>query len=127
MLSIVWTAVATHRLSVLHMPELEEIFPKTAQWALDHLPANALIWSSAMSGTIYYHTPFPIVRFDLIDKDKVPSFLAAADAARLPMYAVLWPGGGEVDQLTSRVGGSWRRAGEIELQYITITILESVR
>jgi Dolichyl-phosphate-mannose-protein mannosyltransferase len=125
MLSIAWMAVATYRLEVLKLAEGEEIFPKTAQWVLDHLPANAVIWSSGMSGTIYYHTPFPIVRFDFIDKDKVPSFFAAAQAARLPMYAVLWPDGGEVDQLASRVGGSWRKIGEIGLQ--RITILESVR
>jgi hypothetical protein len=125
MLSIVWTAVATRRLSVLDVAEGEEIFPKTARWVLDHLPADALIWSSAMSGTIYYHTPFPIVRFDFIDKDKVPSFFAAADAARLRMYAVLWPDGGEADQLASRVGGSWMKVEEIGPQHITI--LESVR
>jgi hypothetical protein len=127
MLSIVWTAVATYRLQVLNLAEGEEIFPKTAQWALDHLPANALLWSSAMSGSIYYHTGFPIARFDLIDKDKVPPFFAAADAARLPMYAVLWPGNGEVNQLASRVGGSWTKVGEIESQYVIITILGSVR
>jgi hypothetical protein len=125
MLSIAWMAVATYRLEVLNLAEGEEIFPKTAQWVVDHLPANALVWSSGMSGTIYYHTPFPIVRFDFIDRDKVSSFFAAAQAARLPMYAVLWPDAGEVGQLASRVGGSWRKIGEIGLQ--RITILESVR
>jgi hypothetical protein len=119
-LSIVWTAAATHHLSVLHLPEGHKIFPDSAQWIIEHLPANALIWSSGMSGAIYYYTPFRIVRFDFIDKDKVPSFYAAAGTAKLPMYAVLRRYEGEVEQLTSRVGGSWKKVAELAEQQVTI-------
>jgi hypothetical protein len=122
-LSIVWTAVATYRLSVLHIAEGERIYPDTAQWALDHLPANALIWSSGMSGTIYYHTHFPIMRFDSIDEAKVRAFFKAAGAAQRPIYAVLWPY--EVSQLTRHLGGNWTKVGELGWQ--RITILEFVR
>ena len=119
-LSVVWTAVATHYLSVLHLLEGHKIFPDSAQWAIENLPKNTLIWSSGMSGAIYYYTPFPIVRFDFIDKDKVPSFYTAAGAAKLPMYAVLRRNEGEIEQLTSRVGGTWKKVAELAEQQITI-------
>ena len=123
MLSIVWTAVATYRLSVFNIAEHERIYPDTAQWALDHLPANALIWSSGMSGTIYYYTHFPIMRFDAIDEVKVQAFFKAAGAAQRPIYAVLWPY--EVGQLMRRLGGNWTKVGEVGSQHITV--LELVR
>ena len=123
MLSIVWTAVATYRLSVFNIAEGERIYPDTAQWALDHLPANALIWSSGMSGTIYYYTHFPIMRFDAIDEVKVQAFFKAAGAAQRPIYAVLWPY--EVGQLMRRLGGNWTKVGEVGSQHITV--LELVR
>jgi hypothetical protein len=119
-LSIVWTAVATHHLSVLHLPEGHKIFPDAAQWTIEHLPPDALIWSSGMSGAIYYYTPFTIVRFDFIDKDKVLSFSAAAGAAKFPMYAVLRRYEGEVEQLTSRVGGNWKKVAELVEQQIIV-------
>jgi hypothetical protein len=123
MLSIVWTSVATHRLSVLRLAEGEKIYLDSAQWAANHLPANALIWSSGMSGTIYYHTHFPIVRFDTIDEAKVRAFFKAAGAGQHPIYAVLWPY--EISQLTRQLGGNWTKVGELGGQ--RITILEFVR
>ena len=123
MLSIVWTSVATYRLSVLSIAEHERIYPDTAQWAVHHLPANALIWSSGMSGTIYYHTHFPILRFDSIDEAKVRAFFKAADAGQHPVYAVVWPY--EISQLTRHLGGSWTKVGELGTQ--RISVLEFVR
>ena len=76
-----------------------------------------------MSGTIYYYTHFPIMRFDSIDEAKVQAFFKAAGAAQRPIYAVLWPY--EVGQLMRRLGGNWTKVGEVGSQHITI--LELVR
>jgi hypothetical protein len=103
--------VATYRLSVLEWTQYWKVYPDTAQWALEHLPASALIWSSGMSGAIYYYTQFAIVRFDFINRDKASAFLIAASAAQRPMYAILWPH--EIDEMMSRVGGRWTKIREL--------------
>ena len=77
----------------------------------DHLPASALIWSSGMSGALYYYTQFPIVRFDFIKTDRVPKFFRAATTAQRPMYALLWPH--EIDEMMSRVAGRWTKVAEL--------------
>jgi hypothetical protein len=118
-LSIGWMIVATYRLSVLEWTQYWKVYPDTAQWALEHLPASALIWSSGMSGAIYYYTPFLIARFDFINRDKVPAFFIAAAAGQRPMYALLWPH--EVDEMMSRVGGRWTKIRELRG---SISILE---
>jgi len=110
-LSIGWMIIATYRLSVLEWTQYWKVYPDTAQWALEHLPAGALIWSSRMSGAIYYYTQFPIVRFDFIDRDKASVFLIAASAAQRPMYAFLSPD--EIDAMMSRVGGRWTKIKEL--------------
>jgi hypothetical protein len=122
MLSIGWMIVATYRLSILHLAEGEKVYPDSAQWTLEHLPANALIWSSGMSGTIYYYTQFPIVRFDFINREKVPAFFIAAAAAQRPMYALLWPH--EVSEIMSRLGGNWTKVTELRG---SVTVLEFAR
>jgi hypothetical protein len=83
--------------ALANLAEGERTYPVTAQWAIDHLPASALIWSSGMSGALYYYTQFPIVRFDFINRDRVSDFFRAATTAQRPMYAVLWPH--EIDEL----------------------------
>jgi len=118
-LSIGWMIVATYRLSVLEWTQYWKVYPDTAQWALEHLPASALIWSSGMSGAIYYYTQLPIVRFDFINKDQVSTFFKAASSARHPMYALLSPH--EIDEMMSRVGGRWTKIKELRG---SISILE---
>jgi hypothetical protein len=110
-LSIGWMVVATYRLSVLAWTPYWKVYPDTAQWALEHLPPGALIWSSRMSGAMYYYTHFPIVRFDFINKDQVSTFFNAASSARYPMYALLSPH--EIDAMVSRVGGRWTKIREL--------------
>jgi hypothetical protein len=121
-LSVGWMVVATYRLSVLNLAEGERTYPVTAQWAIDHLPATALIWSSGMSGALYYYTQFPIVRFDFINRDGVSDFFRAATTAQRPMYAVLWPH--EIDEMMSRIGGGWTKVAELRG---SVTVLEFVR
>jgi hypothetical protein len=57
--------------ALANLAEGERTYPVTAQWAIDHLPASALIWSSGMSGALYYYTQFPIVRFDFINRQSL--------------------------------------------------------
>jgi hypothetical protein len=121
-LSFGWMVVATYRLSVLNLAESERVYPVTARWAIDHLPASALIWSSGMSGALYYYTQFPIVRFDFIRTDRVPELFRAATTAQRPMYARLWPH--EIDEMISRVAGRWTKVGELPG---SVTVLEFVR
>jgi hypothetical protein len=121
-LSFGWMVVATDRLSVLNLVEGERIYPVTARWAVNHLPASALIWSSGMSGALYYYTQFPIVRFDFINTGKVSDFFRTATIAQRPMYALLWPH--EVDEMMSRVAGRWTKVAELPG---SVTVLEFVR
>jgi hypothetical protein len=120
--SVGWMVVATYRFSILNLAEGEKTYPVTAQWAIDHLPPSALIWSSGMSGAIYYYTQFPIVRFDFINKDRVSDFFTAATTAQHPMYAVLWPH--EIDEMMNRIAGRWTKIAELRG---SVTVLEFVR
>jgi Dolichyl-phosphate-mannose-protein mannosyltransferase len=111
-LSIGWLIIATHYLSILSIADYEKNYLETTKWMVEHLPSDALIWSSGTSGAIYYYTEFPIIRFDFIDQDKLPILFKAAETLRRPMYAVVWHH--EVGQMISRLGhDNWAKVADL--------------
>jgi hypothetical protein len=117
-LSMGWTALASKELSFMDIRNRERIYPESAQWARDHLPHNSLIVCMMFSGTVYYHTRFPIVRYDGFDAGKAAEFRKDAAAQDSPIYAMLWPF--EVNDAMHSLGGNWTKVAEIGGQKITI-------
>jgi hypothetical protein len=82
-----------------------------------------MIVCSGFSGTMYYYTDLPIVRFDGFAPGKARAFLEAASAQYRPLYAILWPY--EVDDARRLVDGNWKKVAEIGEQ--RIAVLQLVR
>ena len=117
-LSIGWSAAATLHLPVLNQRGGAKLYAAVPQWALDHLPANAVILCSDFSGSFYYYTSFPIVRYDALQPAKTTAFLQAAGNQQRPLYVVVWPR--DLDQTLARLGGHWVKLAEVGEQKITV-------
>jgi 4-amino-4-deoxy-L-arabinose transferase-like glycosyltransferase len=89
----------------------ESKYLRVAQWLDAHLPRNAAVVAQQYSGSLYYYTPFTLLRPDQLNASVAPRVRAAARAAGRPIYAVLFPF--ETASL-SALPGRWAIAGSVE-------------
>jgi hypothetical protein len=118
MLSLGCEGIATQRLSFLDLRVVARMWFDVPRWAREHLPTNAMILSQDLSGSLYYYTDLPIVRFDAIREDKRKSFFEAAENQGRSIYAIGWPH--EMDALISQTGGNWTQLTQLAPQKITV-------
>ncbi len=68
----------------------ERAYVEAASWMKSNLPPGAVVASMQMSGTLFYYTPFTIVRWDSLSPAEFERIAAACAAAGRPVYAALY-------------------------------------
>jgi len=94
----------------------EQVYPATAAWLRDHVPANAVVAAMQTSGSLFYYTKYPVIRWDAIAPDDFHRIAAACTAAHLPVYATLFPFELEDARWTEierRLPGHWTQIGSV--------------
>jgi 4-amino-4-deoxy-L-arabinose transferase-like glycosyltransferase len=99
---------------VLDTPQSEHVYVEAAQWARAHLPPDAAIIAMQVSGSFFYYTDFPVLRYDYLDRDAIRKVQAAGLAGHQPLYAVLFPY--EIEELhvfRDYLPGTWTQIGAV--------------
>ncbi len=100
------------RLDVLHLGRYETVYLDATRWANAHLPKNALVACMFASGSVYYYTDFPILRWDLIPPEDFRLYAGKLRHSGRPLYALLFPG--EQDSaLQEHMPDKWEKVGEV--------------
>lgn len=101
----------TRRLSATSVMPGDSYYLLTANWTRAHLPANAVIYSMQMSGTLFFYTDFMVVRWDQILPDRIAGLFAVFAQERRPVYAVLYEF--ETKDALARLGGKWKSIDKV--------------
>jgi 4-amino-4-deoxy-L-arabinose transferase-like glycosyltransferase len=99
------------RLRFLDLGWSETRYSDSCLWAAKRLPANAVVITMQSSGALKYYTALSFARYDWLDAERAPKFLAAAKNRGLSVYALLWPS--EIEDLLKRVPGQWTKLDEM--------------
>ncbi len=67
----------------------DRMYVEAKEWARGNLPPDALVVSALFSGTLYFQTGHPVVRWDVLGETEGPKYLAMMHRAGQPVYAVL--------------------------------------
>ena len=102
------------KLYVLGVGEGEGTYLEAAEWIKTHLPRDAAIVAMQVSGSFFYYTDFPLVRWDFIDGAAVQRVEAEAASGRLQLYAVLFPYEINDWMAFARLPGTWEQVGAIK-------------
>jgi hypothetical protein len=105
----------SHDLGVLHIGEDELRYGILGDWMKANLPADAVCLSMQASGSVYFYTPFTILRWDMLNKADISVVEAALVNSRRPLYAVLFPF--EVTRMASLerlMPGLWSPVGKVD-------------
>ncbi|HZZ18339.1 MAG TPA: hypothetical protein VFE25_03165, partial [Opitutaceae bacterium] len=87
----------------------EERYWSITSWMRVNLPSDAVCLAMQASGSIYFYTSFPILRWDMMDPASAAKVRVAADAANRPLYAALFPF--EIDriqEIEKALHGTWK-------------------
>ncbi|MBI2497421.1 MAG: glycosyltransferase family 39 protein [Opitutae bacterium] len=101
-----WQVRQLRPLGVLYLEEGERIYPEAARWAKRELPARSAIFCMQVSGAFFYYTDFLLLRWDLVEQERLPQLYAALREDKRPVYAVLYEF--EQKEALARIGGRWR-------------------
>ena len=86
----------------------EHAYAEVCDWSAANLPSNSVVACMATSGTFYFYTNFPILRWDQIELAQYRTYSTALLQARRPLYAVLFPFEQE-PALKERMPGRWEK------------------
>jgi hypothetical protein len=106
-----WTRTHT----VLQTGEVDRLSYDTAEWTRTHLPPDAAIVAMQLSGSLFYYTRFPVLRYDGLSQEQLFRLGPAAAAHGVPFYAALHTFDRErfAATLADRSAGTWRLIGEV--------------
>jgi hypothetical protein len=88
---IAYGVVWTHHLTAHHAGFSEQVYPRTAEWLEQNVPADAVVASMQTSGALLYSTRFTFFRWDMIAPADFARIAETCTAAGRPVYAVLFP------------------------------------
>lgn len=101
----------TPRLDVFMMKHYEQAYADGAAAAREQLPGNALVMSFAFSGSLYFYSDFPVLRWDQIEPPVFAGYVSRAKNAARPICAVIFDW--EEKDAFRRCPGDWTRIGGI--------------
>jgi hypothetical protein len=101
----------TPRLSVLWMKSYEEAYEAGSLAARDRLPQNAVVLSFAFSGSLFFYTSFPVMRWDQIDPPGFGRYAELAGKNGRPVCAVLFES--EENEAFRKCPGPWSKLATI--------------
>jgi hypothetical protein len=111
-LALAWPSRTLHPFSI---KEEELRYRELSGWMRTNVPGDAVCLASQVTGALYFDTPFTFVRWEQVNKDNVGRIESAIRAARLPLYAVLFPYEiKESDVLRKVMPGRWIEVGQVE-------------
>ena len=114
------------RLDVFRLPLSERRFADAAQ-LVSNLPRDAVLLSMFHSGSIYYYTGRPVLRWDWVGPDELAPTVNRLESAGHPVFAIL--DDAEESQFRSRfaaspVLGRLRRATTVKTITLAVSIYE---
>lgn len=110
--SVAIFARSNERLEANLIRHYESAYADASHWAAAHLPPNAIVATLNASGSIFYYTPFPILRWDLMTADQFQVYAGRFRQAGRPVYAMLFANE-EKPALTGSLSGQWEKIGEV--------------
>ena len=87
------------------------MYVEAREWAQKNLPPDALVVCSLFSGTLYFQTGHPILRWDIVADAAAPKYLSALQRAGQPVFAVLAPSE-LADPRMKIITGKWVRLAD---------------
>jgi 4-amino-4-deoxy-L-arabinose transferase-like glycosyltransferase len=116
LLLMVWSlAVFDHwnvPLGLLEFVRHEVAYRDASRWAKANLPPTAVIGTLAGSGSLYFYTDFPVMRWDLMQPEDFKRYAAVFRQSGRPVIAMLFPGD-EKPALRERMPDRWEKIGEV--------------
>jgi hypothetical protein len=101
----------TRRLAATSVMPGDSYYLMTANWAREHLPANAALYTMQVSGTLFFYSDFLIVRWDQVKADEIPALFDVFAKEHRPVYAVLYEF--ETKDAFARLGGKWKPIAKV--------------
>jgi len=92
----------------------EKVYLHVIDYVRVQIPPNAVIFAMQVSGSLFYYTKFPIVRWDHIKSTHFDKLAKAASAARMPIYAVFFPFEEKRVFPDPRLTGRWTKIGSVQ-------------
>jgi hypothetical protein len=112
-LSLVPAVLWSRKQHVLLMKSFQEPYAAAGEWARDHLPPGAAVAAMHLSGTLYFYTGSPIVRWDLIGAGDVAALSRALTSSGRSLYAMVHPFEGDTE-LRAHFPWRWEKVAEVE-------------
>lgn len=95
-------------------PELHNRgFVAARAWTRQNLPPNALVVCKIFSGSIYFETPNPILRWDITAKDNIRRYLGNMWDSGMPVYSLLDASELSDPELHTKVPGHWEKMANL--------------
>jgi 4-amino-4-deoxy-L-arabinose transferase-like glycosyltransferase len=88
--------------------QYEQAYATAAAAALARFPANSLVLAGHHSGSLYFYTPFPVLRWELVTADEFDHYRELAQKAGRTICALLYDIE-ENEALKVRCRGQWTR------------------
>lgn len=107
-LSVLWN----REFHTLLTKTYEQAYAEVGTWSRTHLPANTVILTNADSGSLYYYTPFPILRWDQVSVAEFSAQAAHLARAGRPLHLVIFVSE-ESLALNERVPARWEKVAVV--------------
>ena len=109
---VFWTVAASHywtrKLNAVGGQSFDGAYEEVCAWSAANLPPNSVVACMAPSGSFYYYTSLPILRWDQIQPSHFRTYGSALLEAGRPLYAVLFAFEQE-SALKERMPGRWEK------------------
>jgi len=100
------------RFDLLHLGRYELAYRDVARWTVANLPKNAVVATLPASGSVYFYTPFSLLRWDTMSPQEYRRYADQIAAAGTPTYALLFPGEDE-RALREIMPGEWKKLQDV--------------
>ena len=104
-----WWARKQH---VLLMKSFQQPYADAGQWAQANLPAGTAVAAMHLSGTLYFYTDNPIVRWDLVSAEDVVAMRGVVSGSGRSIYAMVHPAD-DAGQFRERLPWRWDKVAEV--------------
>jgi len=103
----------SRKLHAMSVGKAELKYQRGNAWLLEHIPRDSVVVATELTGALFYHTPFTLVRSEYINPELAPILCEAVRSEHRPLIAALasW----EVSEvLKKRVPGTWTKIGAVQ-------------
>ena len=112
-LSLVPSVYWSRKQHVLLMKSFQEPYAAAGEWARANLPRGSAVAAMHLSGTLYFYSDLPILRWDLISTEDVAALRRTLTASGRSIYAMVHPFEGDA-KLREQFPWRWEKVTEVE-------------